>query len=431
VKIKLILPAPSPYWGNVLRPIRRKTLVPPLSLLTVAGLTPNDIEVSLTDENVEIMDYDEEVDLVGISAFTLLAPRAYEIADAFRERGVTVVMGGIHASALPHEAIQHVDAVLIGEAEGIWPRLLSDHRAGTLRQFYRNDELPNLQNLPLPRRDLIKRHAYVLPDTLQTTRGCPFRCKFCSVTHFFGHTYRFRPVADIVAEVETLHGRHIFFVDDNIGANHARAKELFKALTPLGIKWASQCSITAADDDELLEWAARSGCVTLIIGFESVSSASLQEVGKSINKVEHYKAAIRKLHDHGIAVYGTFVHGFDHDDDSVFEKTLEFTEDAGLDFGSFMILTPYPSTPLYQELRNVNRITSENWGEYYVSNVVFEPKLMSAEALRAGNMQALRELYALGSIFKRLRGFSGQLPLRIALNLLTRRRVREIAASAR
>ena len=429
MKIKFICPAPAPYWSGPLRATGKKTLVPPLSLLTVAGLTPEGIEIAFTDENVDEIDFDDENDMVAISAITITAPRAYQIADAFRERGVTVVLGGIHPSALPHEAIRHADAVVIGEAEGVWPRLIADYEAGKLQKFYRNDTLPSLENLPLPRRDLLKKGAYILPNTVQTTRGCPFGCKFCSVTHFFGHTYRFRPIAEVMDELEKLEAKHVFFVDDNIAANPRRAKELFRALIPLGIKWGSQASLTIVGDVELLQLAAKSGCIYLIIGFESVSQASLLEVGKTINRVGRYKDAIKKLHDNGIIVYGTFVFGFDHDDETIFEKTLEFTMDAKIDAAGFMILTPYPSTPFYKEFKEEGRLMSESWSDYYVTNVVFQPKLMSADALLAGEIWALRNFYSWKSICKRLWGLTFHLPWRLGINLLQRKRVQEIAAS--
>ena len=392
MKLELIAPKESGGGGK---------LAPKLGLLTVAGLTPPDIEVSLVDENVEEIDFNKEVDLVGITAMTSTAIRAYEIADIFRKKGKCVVLGGLHPSTIPEEAAQHADSVIIGEAEGIWTKLLTDYKAGKLNKFYQRKEWAGLRNLPIPRRDLIKSKSYVLSNTVQTSRGCPFSCSFCSVSFFFGNTYRFRPIEDVVDEVKSLKGKYLFFVDDNIVGNRQRAKKLFKALIPYGKKWISQATTTFAYDEELLKLAAKAGCTAMFIGYESLSPASLKEVGKSFNVVQHYKEGIQRMHDYGILVHGAFMFGFDHDDISIFERTVKFVNDAKIDSASFSILTPFPGTPLYQRLIRENRIITEDWSKYS-GDVVFKPKLMSPEVLSEGCKWAWKACYSYKSILTRL-----------------------------
>jgi radical SAM superfamily enzyme YgiQ (UPF0313 family) len=302
--------------------------MPPLGIAQVAALTPPGIEVSVTDENVTPLNLEKEVDLVGITTMTMTAPRAYEIADCFRGRGVKVVLGGVHATFFPEEASQHADAVVMGEAEGLWPTVIEDVMANRLREIYQNREPPSLVGLPIPRRDLFAKGGYLFANTVSTTRGCPFSCAYCSVTSFFGRSYRSRPIGEVLAEIDTLeNNRYVFFVDDNIVGNPRYAKELFGALVPLRRKWAAQASITIANDEELLALAAASGCVSVLIGFESVSPASLASVHKRINVPDEYGAAVKRIQSHGIAVHGFFIFGFDEDDEGVFERTVRFCQE--------------------------------------------------------------------------------------------------------
>ncbi len=397
MKLELIVPATQ---ENIRR--RKKGLIPPLGLAMVAAVTPPEVEVSLTDENVTGIDFQKEIDLVGITALTVTAPRAYEIADNFRARGVKVILGGVHPSALPEEASQHADAVVIGEAEGIWPNLVNDFKANKLQRMYSQREWPSLLNLPIPRRDLFAKGAYYFRNTLSTTRGCPYACSFCSVTSFFGHTYRCRPVEEILKEIETLdHRQRIVFVDDNIVGNLKFAKELFRALSPYQIKWVSQASVTVARNDELLKLAAASGCMALLIGFETLSPANLAAVGKKVNVVEEYETIIRKIHSHGIAIHGFFILGLDEDDEDVFERTVRFAQKMRLESASFVWPVPYPGTALYESLDKTGRIVTKDWSQYE-SNVVFEPKLMSREMLQKGYDWVWRKFYSLPSIWRRV-----------------------------
>ena len=376
--------------------------MPPLGIALVAALTPPGVDVSLTDENVTAVDLEKDVDLVGISVVTLAAPRAYEIADGFRARGVKVVLGGVHATLCPDEAGEHADAVVMGEAEGVWPTLVEDFMAGRLQRTYQNRERPSLAGLPIPRRDLLARNGYLFRGTLSTTRGCPFSCSFCSVTSFFGHTYRSRPLDEVLAEIDALaDSRFLFFVDDNIVGNPRYARELFQALVPYRKKWIAQASINIANDEELLRLAAAGGCVGVLIGLESVSPASLAGVHKKINVPDEYGPAITRIRSHGIAVHGFFIFGFDDDDESVFERTVRFCQEARLESASFGVLMPLPGTFLYQSLDREKRILTKDWTRYD-DNAVFEPTGMSTDALERGTQWAWQEFYSLPSIWKRL-----------------------------
>jgi radical SAM superfamily enzyme YgiQ (UPF0313 family) len=368
----------------------------------VAALTPPEVEVSLTDENVTAIDFHKEINLVGITALTAAAPRAYEIADNFRARGVKVILGGMHPSILPEEASKHADAVVIGEAEGIWPNLIKDFKANKLQRVYKQVKLPSLVNLPIPRRDLFAKGAYHVMNTVSATRGCPYSCSFCSVTSLFGHTYRCRPVEEVLKEIETLSDRKlVVFVDDNIVGKPKFAKELFSALIPYKIKWVGQASVTIAGDDELLKLAAASGCIDLLIGFESLSPANLTAMGKRINVVDEYEGVIRKIHSHGIAVHGSFILGLDEDDEHVFKRALNFVQKMRLESAQFAWPTPHPGTAFYESLDKAGRIVTKDWSQYEF-NIVFEPKLMSREMLQQRRDWVWRKFYSLPSIWRRV-----------------------------
>lgn len=373
-----------------------------LSLTTIAALTPAEIEVAITDENVEPIDFNEDVDLVGLTAMTMHAPRAYEIADRFRARGITVVMGGLHASSLPQETKQYVDAVVIGEAECVWEDLLHDFQNGQLKPFYKSNHFCSLKAQPLPRLDLLKKKRYCTINCVQATRGCPFSCDFCSVAQFFGNTYRYRPVDEVIEEIKSLPPGYFTFVDDNIMGKPTYAKELFQKLTPLKKKWTSQGSLTMAKDTKLLKMAAESGCYALFVGIESLSQDNLSSMNKSINHVSQYEEAIKIIRDHGIMVVGSFIFGFDHDDEAVFEHTVKFCEKNKIELPIFFILTPVPGTRLYQRMEKEGRILHKDWSKYNGSNVVFKPKLLSEETLFNGYSWAFQETYSYQSMAKRI-----------------------------
>lgn len=411
--------AASEKDGVIHRPLGDKGLFPPLSLAVLASLTPDSWEVDVVDENVDLHDIDaDRPEVVGITAITSVAPRAYQIAAEYRKRGVKVIMGGMHASVLPEEALEHVDAVVVGEAEGVWEAALEDARRGRLERLYEGGR-PSLEGLPRPRLELFDPRKYVTTNLVQTSRGCPFNCSFCSVTRFFGRTYRTRPVEEVVDEVAGMRGP-VLFVDDNVVGNRKHAKSLFTALSKLRPKvtWLGQSSITIAEDEELLDLAAESGCAGLFIGFESIVAENLQRVGKGmVNKVERFLEAIRKVHRRGIGIEGAFIFGLDGDDPSIFRRTVEFAQRAKLALAQFGILTPFPGTRLYEEMKSQGRILVRDWSKYTISNVVFAPVGISKEALEEGFKWAYREFYSYRSIFGRLFNQRRNLWLFILLNL--------------
>jgi len=416
MKIELI----APTWTGKIRAKRAKRekvfKIPPLGLLNVAAVTPSGVEVSLTDENVEPIDFEKDVDLVGITTMTSAAPRAYEIAQKFRKKGVPVVLGGPHVSFLPQEGLQHADAVVVGEAEGIWEKLVEDFIRGgrsALKKIYRNEHPPDFSKIPFPRWDLLKKGKYIVTKVLHLTRGCPYNCSFCSVTQLFGRKIRFRPIDKIVEFIKANKGKELkerlfVFLDDNIMGNIRYAKELFKALIPLKIIWMSQSSINAAYDKELLDLASRSGCKALFVGLETVSEEALKEVGKSQNRVKFYQEAIKRFHKFGIFVHGAFIFGMDSHDRNIFKKTVDFVLRAKLDGAQYSILTPLPGTKLYQEMEHEGRIIDRDWSNYDCGHVVFKPKKMTPAELDAGMAWAYVNTLTLPSIFRRLSGaFSG------------------------
>jgi radical SAM superfamily enzyme YgiQ (UPF0313 family) len=397
MRLFLIVPKwpESSLWGKIY------FRFPYLSLTTLASIT-EDCETVIIDENVEPIYSTPLPDLAAVSIMTPLAKRGYEIADYFRRKDVPVVLGGIHATIMENEAKAHADAVVVGEAETVWPLLLDDFRRGELKPFYRAAGFSSLDRLPFPRRELLKRKAYFFINTIQTTRGCPFDCEFCSVTSFYGQTYRMRPIEEVIREISQMDRGYIFFVDDNIAGNSSYAKEFFRKLIPLNVKWFSQASVRIAKDKELLSLAQKSGCKGLFIGFESLSQENLRALGKSINRVDEFRDAIRTIHDHGIGIQGSFIFGGDEDDKSVFSEVQGFVEKTRLEAALFSILTPFPGTKMYKKFLEEKRIIDSDWEKYDMNHVVFRPKKMKPEELQEGFNSSYRRLYDYRSILTRL-----------------------------
>ena len=420
MEIVLIAPRQTPASDLPYRP-QRRAVFPPLGLLTVAGLTPPGHNITIIDEGITELPDDIEADLVGITGATAAAPRAYQIADQLRRRGVRVVIGGIHATACPEEAAQHADAVVIGEAEHQWPLVVRDAERGELKKFYRNDSWPELAGFPAPRRDLIDPKRYVLPNTMQTTRGCPFDCAYCSVTTFFGRTYRTRPVDEVLAEINSMPPGPLILIDDNIMGNPRYARELFARLKDAGRKWFSQASVTMLKTPDLIKKAAEAGCVVLFVGLETLSQTNLEAVGKKINVVAQYKELVKVLHDNGIAIVGSFMFGLDDDDPDVFDRTVEFAIDARIDAALMSILTPLPGTRLYAELDRQGRIFDRDWSHYDGAHATFRPAKMTAEQLVEGYVRAVRSFYSGWSIFRRMWQPMGHSLVFWVMNLIWRR----------
>ena len=401
--MRLLLVAPGRGRKEPLGISGRAFQVPPLALGILASLTPEDFEVELVDENLHDLDYSRVPDLVAITCLTASAPRAYEIATGFRRLGSKVVLGGIHPSALPLEAAQNADSVVVGEAEGVWQRLLEDFRAGRLKQFYKGEK-PDPSEISVPRRDIFESQGYFLKGTVQTSRGCPFGCDFCSVQRFFGNKFRFRSVASVVDEIRALATKFIAFVDDNIAGSYPYARELFASLAPLNVRWICQAPITIGKDLDFLNLMYKGGCRGVFIGFESIMPECLKEVGKSFNLVSKFNDYIKRIHDSGISIERAFIFGFDHDDKSVFERTLDFMNKTKIDFAQFGILTPFPGTKLQERLKSENRIISEDWTKYDISHTVFKPAKMTVEELDSGRQLIEDEFYSLKGTIRRMFG---------------------------
>lgn len=404
MKIKLINPrAKKLSSGNSSR-----FRLPPWGLCAVAGATPDEFIVSIDDENMgEEINFSEDVDLVGITANTTAVSRAYEIADKFRRAGVPVIMGGFHVSAMPEEALEHADAVLIGEAEIIWSKVLSDLQNGKMQGVYKAEKLHDMVNIPWPRLDLIKQpEKYTCYQFIQTTRGCPFDCEFCSATQFWGRKYRTRPVDEVIEEIKALdRTKPIFFVDDHVGAIPKYQKELFEKLLPLRLKvWAGQVGVKTVQREGYLEMAAKTGCKLLFIGFESPNADSLKASNKSQNDPKEFKKIVSKAHSLGINIQGAFVLGLENDTPNVFKDLDNLVEDTHLDSVQFNILYPYPGTRLRKRLIEENRVTSDDWDNYMFDGVNFLPKYMSQDQLHKGYIWLLRRNTTMRTLLRRSLG---------------------------
>ena len=381
----------------------------PLALATLAALSPPDVEVEFSDDQIRPVDLNNGfrgADLVAISVLSKTAQRAYQIADACREKGTKVVLGGIHPTVLPEEASAHADAVVIGEAEDLWPRVMADFQTGRLQRFYRQDRAADMNSSPIPRREIFNAHyrSYIPMDVVQTTRGCPFFCEFCTVHSTFGNRFRMREMDKVVGEIQGLTRWGILFADDNVIGDAPYFRKLFTALEPLKLKWVGQASLAGLNDEENLKVLRKSGCKGLFIGFESLSP-QLKTIGKPQNHPERYGEVIRKLHDHGIITYASFVFGFDFDDPSVFERTVEFAVANKIIMAQFVMLTPYPGTRLYSRLQAEGRLLRDQWWLAPNQEVLaphYRPKLMEPEQLREGWKWVWKEFYNFSSIRKRM-----------------------------
>lgn len=414
MKIKLIAPARKPEWAESFWDLKtlckltgRKAGGAPLALPTLAALTPSDVEVVLTDENVEPINFDEKIDLAGITGMTCVIPRSYEIADEYRKRGVPVVMGGIHVSMLADEAIQHCDSVVIGEAEEIWGEVIRDAQKKNLQRFYRTPRFPDLTNTPMPRWDLLKNDKYCY-FTIQTGRGCPYDCEFCSVKEFNGREYRHKKIEKVIEEVQVLQRidskKLMFFTDDNLLAVPKYTEELMNELIPLKIKsWWCQSSVNRLKDDKLLNLMYKAGCRVVFVGFESVSQKSLDAMNKSqVNNVAEYKETVNRVHSHRIAVFGSFVLGGDDDDESIFEETANFIKETNIAFSMINIITPLPGSRLNKRLEEEGRILHKNWERYALESTSFIPRLMSDKTLTKNFKCLLYKVYSYKNLSKRL-----------------------------
>lgn len=398
--VKLILPAlteaKGPYWRSI-----KYSLFPPLGLASLAAYLDERDTVSLVDEHVEPVATDDRPDVVGIETYVTSARRAYELADLYRAKGSHVCLGGLHPTSLPDEAAAHADSIFLGPGEDTWPAFLADFRAGRAGKVYRS-ATRDLTCQPRPRRDLIKSHLYLVPNSLVVTRGCPHRCEFCYKETFFagGKSFYTRRVEQALAEIVSLPGRHLFFLDDHLFGDAHFASALFDGMRGMGRLWQAAGTVGSVLNGDLIEKAAACGLRSLFIGFETLSSSALAGMRKHHNFVEDYPLAIRRLRDLGVMVNASFVFGADEDDESVFERTVEWAVAQGIETATFHILTPYPGTALHRRLAAEGRILHRNWDLYDTRHAVFQPARMTPERLEEGYWQAYRDFYAWGSIFR-------------------------------
>jgi radical SAM superfamily enzyme YgiQ (UPF0313 family) len=391
-------------------------MVPPHGLQILGALTPPEHDVTIYDEYHRLTPETVQADLVGISVWTAAANRAYRLADSLRSKGLPVVLGGPHVSIHPDEASNHADCVVIGEAESVWGTLLKDFEHGRLRRQYAGEALA-LSETPDADWRCVRPADYVLSASVSTSRGCTNRCWFCFESSRKGVSFRQRPLEMVLREVESRSADVVAFLDNNLLADRDYAVRLLKALVPMKIQWFGMTTIGAADDEDLLDLLAQSGCRTLYIGFESINRRCLGEVRKGWNKVENYLRNVRRLHDRDIMVNGSFVFGFDNDDTDVFEQTVQFGIEARLETATFTILTPYPGTLLYKKLDSEGRIVDRNWAHYDTTRAVYRPRLMSAAELEAGYFQAYQDFYSWSSILTRCRLGEPGTAKRLLLNI--------------
>jgi radical SAM superfamily enzyme YgiQ (UPF0313 family) len=400
MKVKLILPALTEATSPLFRPIKY-SLFPPLGLATLAAyLDPND-DVTLVDEHVEKLNLNDSPDLVVIQVYITSAFRAYRIADHYRGQGAFVALGGLHVTSLPDEAAAHADAIFLGPGEDIWPEFLRDFRAGHPMRRYQS-RTRSLIGIPPIRRDLIKRHLYLVPNSIVVSRGCPHICDFCYKEAFFqgGKSFYTQTVDDALAEINRLPGRHLYFLDDHLFGNRRFAEALFDGMRGMGRVWQAAGTVNTILSPGLLEKAVACGLRSLFVGFETTDETSLREQRKFQNLHRDYSEAVRRLHDHGVMVNGSFVFGMDGHDATVFDRTIDWAITNGIETSTFHILTPYPSTELHTRMQREGRILHNNWDLYDTRHCVYQPSKITGDVLEVGYWGAYRDFYRWGSILQ-------------------------------
>jgi radical SAM superfamily enzyme YgiQ (UPF0313 family) len=400
MKVKMILPALTEARSPFFRPIKY-SLFPPLGLATLAAYLDPDDEVAVQDEHVEELDLDDDPDLVVVQVYITSACRAYAIADHYRRRGAYVALGGLHVTSLPDEAAAHADTIFIGPGEDTWPVFLRDFRQRRPQPIYRST-IRTLGDVPPIRRDLIKRHLYLVPNSIVVSRGCPHVCDFCYKEAFFagGRSFYTQTVDAALAEIDRLPGRHLYFLDDHLFGAPTFATGLFEGMRGMGRLWQAAGTVNAILRPGLLERAVEAGLRSLFVGFETLNADNLVEQRKYQNLRRDYTEAIRRLHGLGVMINASFVFGMDADDGTVFDRTVSWAIDQGIETATFHILTPYPGTPLYQRMREQGRMTSTNWDLFDTRHAVFRPARLQPEQLEAGYWHAYESFYRWGSILR-------------------------------
>lgn len=403
MNIKFIFP------GRPMRPLEVRSknhLIPSETLCALAAVTPREHSIEIADENVTPLRLDDHPDIVAITVYTFLAPRAYEIADHYRKKGVFVALGGLHVTGLPEEAALHSDAVFVGESDESWPQFLNDFKNGQAKELYTQSCSTDIYTIPVPSRQFLDKKKYLSTASVSATRGCPYKCSYCfnSVNRNYS-VFRKREVADVIAEIKTHKSngnRYIVFFDDNLMVDKAYGRQLCFELEKLNIRWRCASSIDIAYDEETVKLMAEAGCESVFIGFESINADSLADGFKFQNKAADYLKLINVFHKYGIMINASFVFGFDHDDLQVFERTAQFGIEAKLASINFHILTPYPGTPFYDKIKNEGRIFETDWSKFDTAHAVFTPKNMTAQQLEKGYRKAYELFYCWSSIFKRM-----------------------------
>ena len=420
--MKVLLIQSSRYLANGRLDRRKSRWVLGMTLPYVAALVPKDIQVEVKDDMLDEITFREDCDLVGLCFMSHQAPRAYEIAAGFRRRGVPVVMGGFHATLAPEECQQHADALVLGEAEEAWPRLLRDFQAGRLQPRYQAEKLSDLKNLPVPRYDLLDLKRYeVWNIPSQTTRGCPHGCNFCEVTQVYGGKFRHRPVAEVVHEIQEIRrltgSGYVYFVDDNFVANRRHAVEVAEKLIPLKLEYGCMATANVGDDPELLDLLVRSGCIHLNIGMETISPASLEAINKKQNQIKDYERQFKALRDRGLGFSVNVIFGLDGDNPGIFDATVDFLIRIKAPLVFMFILAPRPSTKVREQLLQEGRIFNYDWANYTGYKVVYHPKHMSVRQLEEGYWRANRRFYSLSSMLRRRFTLAPQSRIMLVFNL--------------
>jgi radical SAM superfamily enzyme YgiQ (UPF0313 family) len=407
MKIQLILP--TRLDANQ-QPIKyKKALFPPMSLAILDGLTPLRHHVKVVNDVVEEVDFSSSYDLVAITAFTAQINRAYQIADQFRKLGVKVVIGGIHATVLPHEVKEHADAVFVGEVGHLWKQILLDAEKNRLKEFYQEESLPDLKDSVLPRWDHMNMKIYLKPwgqklpaFPIFTTRGCLYDCTFCSVSKYFGRTFRTKPIAKVIEEIDNAKANSFIFVDDNITGDADYARELFKALVSKRIRWFSQADTTILKSPDLIDMANKAGSISLLVGIESFNKKSLKTIRKGFNHPEAYGELFARLRKAHIIAIPTIIFGFDEEPLEQFEFVIDFLMKHKLGTAFFSILTPLPGTELYQEMKKTGRIITTDWGQYDLVHLVFKPIGCSVDEFHEKFWKYYRSYFTYRKMAKRL-----------------------------
>jgi len=400
MKITLIYPS---VGNRKSKKYIRSWQMEPLAIAVLAGLTPADIEVEFFDDRFGEINFDIKTDLVAITVEAYTAKRAYMISNEYKKRNIPVVMGGYHPTLVPQEASQYCDSIVVGDAEGIWSQLIEDAKNKSLKKVYQSEKKG--AEFGFPKREIFSGRNYLGISLVETARGCKFSCEFCSIASFYGCRFYRKSIEDLISEIRPLKSKTIFFVDDNIIGDISTAKKLFRALAAEKIKWVSQCSINVSWDDELIDLMVESGCVGILIGFESIDQENLFKMSKGHNfSRANYHEAIKKLRKRGIIIYGTFMFGYDNDNQLMIDKTIEFATREKLFIAAFNHLMPFPGTTLYRRLVDESRMTKKEWwldGNYRFGDVCFEPKKIKAGELADACVVARKCFYKNASILRR------------------------------